>query len=246
MAMLVEEILDLEMEGPNLLGSSEWWDRQFAEEAGQRRDLNQERERIARQLSLWKQSLPSWLDVDTKSESSPLPHHVVGVTVSHTKHATIKLLILSLQWYHTSRILLYSRFLGRHPIASSRMAGEEDTRAFHAICSDAAQAVIDLLSMLDKHRLLQQVSSDIIHLLSLTTLFEGLSSSFLRHVHHANLLQPMTLFQVTQLWQTAPRSTSHSAAYGYESFPLLGLLPLLIEYSLKAVSCQIFKPLQIN
>ncbi|KIR26992.1 hypothetical protein I309_04159 [Cryptococcus deuterogattii LA55] len=159
MAMLVEEILDLEMEGPNLLGSSEWWDRQFAEEAGQRRDLNQERERIARQLSLWKQSLPSWLDVDTKSESSPLPHHVVGVT-----------------WYHTSRILLYSRFLGRHPIASSPMAGEEDTRAFHAICSDAAQAVIDLLSMLDKHRLLQQVSSDIIHLLSLTTLFEAYDS----------------------------------------------------------------------
>lgn len=79
------------------------------------------------------------------------------------------------------------------------MAGEDDTRAFHAICSDAAQAVIDLLSMLDKHRLLQQVSSDIIHLLSLTTLFEGLSSSFLLHVHHANMLQPMTLFQVTQL-----------------------------------------------
>ncbi|OXB38001.1 hypothetical protein J007_02228 [Cryptococcus neoformans] len=159
MAMLVEEILDLEMEGPNLQRSSEWWDRQFSEEAGQRRHLGQERERIAKQLSLWKQSLPSWLDVNTKSEASPLPHHVVGVT-----------------WYHTSRILLYSRFLRRHPVASSPIAGEDDTRAFHAICSDAAQAVVDLLSMLDKHRLLQQVSSDIIHLLSLTTLFEAYDS----------------------------------------------------------------------
>lgn len=85
MAMLVEEILDLEMEGPNLQGSSEWWDRQFSEEAGQRRHLGQERERIAKQLSLWKQSLPSWLDVNIKNEASPLPHHVVGVTVSYIK-----------------------------------------------------------------------------------------------------------------------------------------------------------------
>lgn len=93
--------------------------------------------------------------------------------------------------------------------------------------------------MLDKHRLLQQVSSDIIHLLSLTTLFEGLSSSCMFHVHHADLIQPMTLFRVTRLWPTEPRSTSHNAAYGYGSFPLLGLLPLLIEYSLKVVSCQL-------
>lgn len=49
----------------------------------------------------------------------------------------------------------------------------------------------------------------------------------------------MTLFQVTRLWPTEPRSTSHSAAYGYGNFPLLGLLPLPTEYSLKVVSCQL-------
>lgn len=42
--------------------------------------------------------------------------------------------------------------------------------------------------MLDKHRLLQHVSSDIIHLLSLTTLFEGPFSSCMLHVHRADFI----------------------------------------------------------
>ncbi|WVQ81730.1 hypothetical protein IAT38_003855 [Cryptococcus sp. DSM 104549] len=160
LAMIVEDIMDLETEGPNVVDTGVWWDGQFAAEAKERRGGGQHRERIKNQLNLWKQALPAHLDVDCNAEGSPLPHHVVGIT-----------------WYHTARILLFSRFLKRHPAHESPVVNGVDTSVeSHTICSESAQAVVDLMSLLDRNRLLKHISSDVIHLLSLTTLFEAYDS----------------------------------------------------------------------
>ncbi|ODO09362.1 hypothetical protein I350_02962 [Cryptococcus amylolentus CBS 6273] len=159
LAMIVEEIMELQLDGPCINAASNAWDRQFVQQSREKRDPDEQRDMIARQLELWKAALPPHLDVDTNSPISPMPHHVVGIT-----------------WYHTARILLFSRFLRRRP-ASSPVAGEtERSKDYYAICSNAAQAVVDLIHLLDTNRVLQHVSSDLIHLLSLTTLFEAYDS----------------------------------------------------------------------
>jgi hypothetical protein len=78
------------------------------------------------------------------------------------------------QWYHTAKILLHSRFLQRNTINPSSPLNDIGLRlGSHEICTVAASATVDLLAHLDRHHLLAQVSADIIHLLSLATLFEG-------------------------------------------------------------------------
>jgi hypothetical protein len=49
----------------------------------------------------------------------------------------------------------------------------EFTSRAHQECSDASEAVVDLLAHLDRHKMLGHVSADAIHMLSIVTLFEG-------------------------------------------------------------------------
>nr|ODN86946.1 hypothetical protein L203_03719 [Cryptococcus depauperatus CBS 7841] len=157
LGMIVEEIMDLQAEGPNINNTGEWWDAQFSQYSRDKRDIRRRLDRVAKQLDLWRQSIPSHLLIDVENDVSPLPHHVINIT-----------------WYHIARILLYSRFLEGNAVHSS--ARDEDVNRglrYHIVCSEAAQAVVDLVSLLDKHRLLQHICSDMIHHLSLTTLFEA-------------------------------------------------------------------------
>ncbi|KAL7418775.1 hypothetical protein Q5752_006458 [Cryptotrichosporon argae] len=166
LAMVVEDILDLECQ---VAAPATAWDAQFLGERddahgapgggrGRRHglDARQEAQRIDRLLDAWRVALPPHLEVDMRPSVSPLPHHIINMA-----------------WFYTSKILLFSRFVKRSPVAD---ADPFCARA-HAICSDAAQAVIDLFGLADRFKLLNQVSSDIIHLLSLATLFEAFDST---------------------------------------------------------------------
>lgn len=46
----------------------------------------------------------------------------------------------------------------------------------HKICSNAARQTVQMLRSLDKFGLLEQISSDAIHILSLAALFDGESA----------------------------------------------------------------------
>jgi len=50
----------------------------------------------------------------------------------------------------------------------------------HQVCSDGARTVVDMLQHLERHKLLHQLSSDVIHILSLATLFHG---EFIRQLY---------------------------------------------------------------
>ncbi|RSH91638.1 hypothetical protein EHS25_009007 [Saitozyma podzolica] len=162
LAMIVEEILSLQAQGPPI--STDPWDQQFAARQKTAKDQWQAAEELSQQLKLWRQSLPRHLDVNPTSRISPLPHHVVG-----------------LAWYTTANILLHSRFIQRRRVSiasASPITEQQDiTSRAHAACSEAAQETVDLLRYLDQHKLLGHVSSDIIHILSLATLFEAFDST---------------------------------------------------------------------
>lgn len=79
LGMIVEDILDLEMIGPPVVES---FDRQFVDRLHAMRDPVSDAEGIAEQLRQWRQSLPKHLEVDSGSGVSPLPHHIVGLSVS--------------------------------------------------------------------------------------------------------------------------------------------------------------------
>lgn len=91
-------------------------------------------------------------------------------------HASQK---LTGQWHATATIMLHSRFVVRIPLPASFAVQplQSDLAArSHRICSDAAQQTVEMLRSLDKHGLLEQISSDAIHILSLATLFDGEST----------------------------------------------------------------------
>lgn len=72
--------------------------------------------------------------------------------------------------------MLHSRFVVRIPSSSSVPSLQSDWAAHsHQICSEAARQTVQMLRTLDKSGLLEQISSDAIHILSLATLFDGLS-----------------------------------------------------------------------
>lgn len=77
------------------------------------------------------------------------------------------------QWYYTAQILLLSRFIQRRSGQYANRNDVEFPKYAHAECSKAAEVVVDLLALLDRHKLLGHTSADIIHILSLATLFEG-------------------------------------------------------------------------
>ncbi|WVQ68308.1 uncharacterized protein L199_006515 [Kwoniella botswanensis] len=162
LGMIVEDILDLDTSCPAPLND---WDREFFERTPIV-DVNV----ISDRLSRWREALPSNLNVDTNSNLAPLPHHAVGIA-----------------WYHTSCILLHSRFIKRTKhgndlslsplVATAASNTYSHSHLARQICSEAAQANIEILSCLDKYQLLKVASSDVLHMLSLTALFEAFETT---------------------------------------------------------------------
>lgn len=153
LAMIVEDILDLDYTGPP---PADPWDQQFTSAWQIRHDTIRRAETIMEQLDLWRAGMPPHIDVDLGS-ISPLPHHVIG-----------------LSWWHTAKILLHSRFIKRYPQTANYPELSANARRS---CTEACEAVIELFSQLDRHRLLGQVSSDVIHMLSIITLFVAFDTS---------------------------------------------------------------------
>jgi hypothetical protein len=81
LAMVVEDILDLEGDGPGLKGDTPW-DRRFSAQVESRKDIVGTAEALSQQLEDWKRELPVNLDVEIGSSRSPMPHFVVSIAVS--------------------------------------------------------------------------------------------------------------------------------------------------------------------
>jgi len=79
MAMIVENILDLDMIGPPV---EDPIDQHIFDQAMAGRDPVMDAESVAEQLRLWKQSIPPHLTMANTQSVSPLPHHVLNMTVS--------------------------------------------------------------------------------------------------------------------------------------------------------------------
>ncbi|WWC93542.1 hypothetical protein V866_000377 [Kwoniella sp. B9012] len=162
LGMIVEDILDLDTSCPAPLND---WDGEFFERTPIV-DVNV----ISDRLTRWREALPSNLNVETNSNLAPLPHHAVGIA-----------------WYHTSCILLHSRFIKRTKhgndlsfsplVATAASNTYSHSHLARQICSEAAQANIEILSCLDKYQLLKVASSDVLHMLSLTALFEAFETT---------------------------------------------------------------------
>ncbi|KAL1413750.1 hypothetical protein Q8F55_001532 [Vanrija albida] len=160
LGLIVEDILDMEQAGPPT--DTDGWEQAFtAPLPGVNRDPAVIAEHINSKLEAWRAALPSTLEVDLSPNVSPLPHHVVG-----------------LSWYYTAQILLHSRFIKQRPsqFVQDTEEGDQSLRA-HGICTKASEQCVNLLAHLDRHQLLAQVSADIIHILSLATLFEAFDAS---------------------------------------------------------------------
>ncbi|CAK9784722.1 unnamed protein product [Cutaneotrichosporon oleaginosum] len=158
LGMVVEDILD--MDRPGLPPGT---DPRIVDNSLQDRDeLIRRAETLSNRLDVWRSTIPRSIDVDVMVQSnvSPFPHHVVGVS-----------------WYYTAQILLLSRFIKRRSMLPPTEAEAEFSKRAHRTCSAAAEAVVELLAYLDRHKLLNHTSADIIHILSLATLFEAFDSS---------------------------------------------------------------------
>ena len=78
MAMIVENILDLDMIGPPV---DDPIDQHIFDQAMASRDPVKDAESVAEQLRLWKQSIPAHLTMASNPSISPLPHHVLNMAV---------------------------------------------------------------------------------------------------------------------------------------------------------------------
>jgi hypothetical protein len=170
--MVVEDILDLD--SASLPGDSEW-DRQFRESSTTKRGTHgeeHEAQRIGEQLDRWREMLPGHLTPNDRL--SPLPHHVIGLAVCPVWSPRFRILTLDFQWHATATIMLHSRFVVRVPSAPTNQSAQTDwVNRSHKICSNAARQTVQMLRSLDKFGLLEQISSDAIHILSLAALFDG-------------------------------------------------------------------------
>lgn len=155
--MVVEDILDLEVIGPPV---SHRWDEDYVARLQEQHDVMQRAERIGKSLDEWRRLLPKHLDIDVSGQTTPLPHCVVGMA-----------------WYHCVKILLYSRFIKQRNPPNAHQDGAAIAERAHRTCSEAAEASVDLLALLDRHNLLAQVSADVIHMLSIVTLFEAFDAT---------------------------------------------------------------------
>lgn len=170
LGMIVEDVLDMDTQGPP--APTEPFDHRFlTSRPGANRDPVAIAEKLSELLEAWRGSLPPILEVDMDPNVSPMPHHIVGLAVRWFTPAPR---VADTQWYHTAMILLHSRFIqGRGSGGFSESNDDELSARTHEICSKSAEACVNLLAHLDRHKLLVQVSADLIHILSLATLVEA-------------------------------------------------------------------------
>lgn len=150
LACIVEDILDIEVEGPRfertpVPGEDEEFSHQSIERALSNKD------RLADALEAWHRSLPDNLRVDV-TVTRPAPPH----------------LVVNLAWYHSAVILLHSRFISLKPQLDSGHSRSQTGLygACHLLCANSAEAIVALVQNLEKNKLLEQLSSDVIHMLS--------------------------------------------------------------------------------
>ncbi|WWD15628.1 hypothetical protein CI109_100050 [Kwoniella shandongensis] len=192
LGMIVEDVLNLETQCPP---SADPWDIGFLQKTSTQWNTSRNADAVAEQLENWRRSLPSVLSSDQSPAVSPLPHHAVT-------HA----------WYHSTRILLNSRFIRRARRSSqSSLTSSESTRSAHQICSEAAQASIDILSHLDRFQLLSVASSDLLHMLSLTALFEAFDTTNPDHniAHKAKVNFAQCCIWLRDFSKSWPAASSH-------------------------------------
>jgi hypothetical protein len=75
---------------------------------------------------------------------------------------------LRTQWYHSAVILLHSRFISLKPDPNPT-TGASQTGLYgecHLLCANAAESIVALVQVLERNKLLEQISSDVIHMLS--------------------------------------------------------------------------------
>jgi hypothetical protein len=126
------------------------------------------------------------------------------------------------QYYSTATVLLHSRRMERRVLfPDSPSNAERDlANSAHRTCSRAARDLVQLLHLLSQYNLLGQVTSDVIHMLSLTTLVQG---KYLYMI----LSYPQLSIRPTEIlrWRVAPRLISTSVAFGCVSGRIPGPLP---------------------
>jgi hypothetical protein len=226
LALIVERIMDLDEEGPCLEVStlaSGANGEGAARPGGMRQVEDPEmlrlRDVLSEQLDEWWMLLPEAIQVQGDVAVCPLPHFVVNVAVRGTRSTNLfrtttdrlsppSPAFAVLQWYHSARILLHSRFINaasreydRHSSSAAKYfgspldllganAGNDNNHRrvssspdvalvrshglSHAICTEAADEIVKLISLLDRWKLLSSSSSDVIHLVSHATLSVGL------------------------------------------------------------------------
>ncbi|KAG7553547.1 hypothetical protein FFLO_03054 [Filobasidium floriforme] len=163
LGVIVEEILDLDEEGPRYERSAgtgkdeeEEFQKKSMESALRKKDA------LAKALEDWYADLPDQLNVDV-SIPRPAPTH----------------LIVNLAWYHSAVILLHSRFISLKPDPNPT-TGASQTGLYgecHLLCANAAESIVALVQVLERNKLLEQISSDVIHMLSQAALLLAYNSS---------------------------------------------------------------------
>lgn len=93
-----------------------------------------------------------------------------------------------MKWYHSAVILLHSRFISLKPDPNPT-TGASQTGLYgecHLLCANAAESIVALVQVLERNKLLEQISSDVIHMLSQAALVSGRLA--LRSSHMLTLL----------------------------------------------------------
>lgn len=175
--MIVEEILDLDEEGPRYERSAgtgkdeeEEFQKKSMESALRKKDA------LAKALEDWYADLPDQLNVDVSIPRPAPTHLIVNLAVSPAHRVTMLLtLLLNIsissphrQWYHSAVILLHSRFISLKPDPNPT-TGASQTGLYgecHLLCANAAESIVALVQVLERNKLLEQISSDVIHMLS--------------------------------------------------------------------------------
>lgn len=167
LAMIVENILDLEWQGPPAL---EPFDARYR---GEILSLQSDKLEglIAGQLEDFRSQLPRHLDPQSTSSLPPLPQVAIMIAVSKISGGSV-----DLQWHATATILFYARYIQpKTDVVSGQYIAptfSSPDRAY-SLCAEASQTVIDTIQQLDKYQLLREACADFLYIISLTTLFQS-------------------------------------------------------------------------
>jgi hypothetical protein len=149
----------------------------------------QMRDELDRKLEEWKRDQQV---VAPLGDGMPLPHVVINESVSARKSSIIRadeLIRFLPQWYHAAQILLHSRFIQQYPVPANEDDGSDGSGGAHqrrgggmtnshSICTRAADSIVELVTRLDRHRMLGKLPADCINILSSAALVSS-SSLFL-------------------------------------------------------------------